>query len=325
MSDAARIFVGTDRSQMIGVKVLEYSIRKHSSVDIQLSPMLELGLPEPSDPRQSQRTGFSFSRFAIPKLAGYRGKALYLDADMLVFKDLAELWNIPFEGAKVIIQDDLPDEHVHAERIGAPKERIKQCAVMLLDCDRLRWDPAEIIAGLGPSYTYEQLVYQLCILRPDEIAYRIPFEWNSLEHFDQNTRLIHYTDMYTQPWVSPENPFGYLWVAHLREMMDLGRISRSEIEQEVSLGYARPSLMRELDRVGGERALIAEEVAEYLELDRSLNFVRHKDVYEAKRRRKRSIKEYERKLNRSNNPSRGLRRSGSSFQGLLRSVRGLFR
>ncbi len=189
--------------------------------------MLNLPLPEPRDPRQGKRTGFSFARFAIPQLAGYRGRALYLDADMLVFKDIRELWSIPFDGARVIIQEELPQEVAeHPTGKGAPTRRIKQTAVMLLDCARLDWDPAAIIAGLDGRYTYEDLVYHLCIVAPEDVHYDIPFRWNSLEHYDPDTALLHYTDMYTQPWVSPENPLGYLWIGELIAMLDAGAVER---------------------------------------------------------------------------------------------------
>ena len=44
------------------------------------------------------RTPFSFQRFLIPELCGYSGKAIYLDADMQVFRDIRELWNYDFSG-----------------------------------------------------------------------------------------------------------------------------------------------------------------------------------------------------------------------------------
>ena len=103
-----RVFVGADRSQIIGVRVLEYSIRRHTSVQVELTPMVDLPLPEPPEPRHHARTGFSFSRFAIPMLANYRGRALYLDADMLVFRDIMDLWSMPFGEAKAICQTEIP-------------------------------------------------------------------------------------------------------------------------------------------------------------------------------------------------------------------------
>ena len=155
-SDPVRIFVGTDRSQLLAVKVLEHSIRRHTALPIEVVPMLDLPLPEPRDVRQRQRTGFSFSRFAIPRLAGYRGRALYLDADMLVLRDIAELWALPFDGAKVVIQEEVPDEHRRMRRVGQTR-RIRQCSVMLLDCEHLEVDgdgrhfQAIIVSKAGPA------------------------------------------------------------------------------------------------------------------------------------------------------------------------------
>jgi lipopolysaccharide biosynthesis glycosyltransferase len=287
-----RVYVGVDRSQLLAVKVLEYSIRRHTDLPVEVHPMLDLPLPEPKDPRQGKRTGFSFARFAIPQLAGYRGRALYLDADMQVFKDIRSLWCLPFNGAKVIIQDLIPEE-AQKKQIGAPKERIKQTAVMLLDCAALDWDPVKIIQGLDGRYTYEDLVYQLCILKPDEIHYDIPFEWNSLEFWNENTCLLHYTDMQTQPWVSPSNELGYLWLREVKRMLEAGAMSLSDIQNEIELGYFRPSLMEELgdpaalERFDPERAMRLEAI------DKAANYVKHKAVSEAGQRRKQSIREYE--------------------------------
>ena len=292
-AEVARVFVGTDRSQLLAVRVLEYSIRKHASIPVSVTPMLDLPLPEPKDPRQGKRTGFSFARFAIPRLAGYQGRALYLDADMLVFADIAALWRIPFAGTKVVIQDDLPAHAEHPRRSGAPARRIKQSAVMLLDCGSLDWEPERIIAGLDGQYTYEDLVYHLCILRPDEIGYGIPFEWNSLEHYEEGkTCLLHYTDMATQPWVSPENENGFLWIRCLREMLDVGAISPADIDQEIALGYFRPSLELELKLVGASGRPTAAQVKSFLVHDRTVGFVKHREVYEAKKRREAAIERY---------------------------------
>jgi len=39
-----------------------------------------------------QSTEFSFSRFLVPYLCGYEGKAIFMDGDMLCRSDIAELW-----------------------------------------------------------------------------------------------------------------------------------------------------------------------------------------------------------------------------------------
>lgn len=245
-----RVYVGADRSQMLGFRVLARSIRKRTGRETQISPLIDLDLPAPPDPRFRARTGFSFARFAIPALAGYAGRAIYLDADMLVFSDISELWSLPMDGAKVLCQESLPD-HIAASAPRAGGRRKKQCSVMLLDCAALNWDVREIIAGLGPSYTYEELMDHLCILEDAEVGYSVPITWNSLEHWDEDTRLIHYTDMMTQPWVFAANPNGWRWVDEVREMLADGELSRADIENEIKAGFVRPSLLTELSLPSG--------------------------------------------------------------------------
>ena len=57
------------------------------------------GMPPTAMPTTA---GFSFSRLQIPKLAGFSGRALYLDADMQVLGDIADLWTLPFDEADVL-------------------------------------------------------------------------------------------------------------------------------------------------------------------------------------------------------------------------------
>lgn len=294
-NEPIRVFVGADRSQQLAVPVLEYSIKRHTTAQVEVIPMLDLPVPVPQDPRNGQRTGFSFSRFCIPKLAGYKGRAIYMDADMLVFSDIRELWNIPFDGAKVIIQQEVKFEEQTTAKVGAPKKRKKQCAVMLLDCERLDWDIQDIVAGMDRgAYDYEQLMYDMCILREDEIKYGVPFEWNSLEHWDPTTRLLHYTDVYTQPWTAVGNPLGYLWFAEVRRMMNEGVLDPAVLQKEIDLGYFRPSLMKDIrwgHRVPGFLRRLWDR--RNVVTDRLTGYVPHKDVYEAKRARQKAIAEYE--------------------------------
>src|SRR5690348_7515960 len=118
--ETVRVYVGTDRSQLLAVKILEHSIKRHTKLPVEVHPMLDLPIRKTKDPRQGQRTGFSFSRFCIPDLAGYKGRAIYMDADMLVFKDIAELWNWPFDSHTILLQKTLTEEQARKNKVGAP-------------------------------------------------------------------------------------------------------------------------------------------------------------------------------------------------------------
>ena len=287
MGETARIYVGADRSQLLAVKVLEHSIKRHTKMDVEVYPMVDLPIKKPQNPQNWQRTGFSFSRFCIPKLADYQGKAIYLDADMLVCQDIAKLWQIPFDGAKVIIQGEIPPHHRQQKKLGAPKKRIKQCAVMLLDCEKLTWDIESIINDLDEGkYNYEQLMYDLCILKEEDIKYGVPFAWNSLEYYDENTCLIHYTDMATQPWVSCKNQYAYLWFNEVKLMLDNGSLTIKEIEEEINRKYFRPSLLSELkytQYIPSQLKLLFHTYLRFI--DKQAGYQPHQEVYQLKKMR----------------------------------------
>jgi hypothetical protein len=283
--DSIDIFVGADRSQLFAVAVLEHSIRRHTLADVRVRPLIDLDLPEPQDLRQGSRTNFSFARFAIPELMSFKGKALYLDADMLVFRDIRSLWSLPFDGTTVLVQEEVPEHASMPRKKGAPAKRVRQCSVMLIDCERARWDVKQIVAGLDGQYTYEQLMYELCILPDEVVGCRVPFAWNSLEHYDFDTRLIHYTDMNTQPWVSPDNRFGNLWLGEVRLMLETGALASRDLWREVELGYLRPSLLEELQEMPHEAGFSEEAARRYELIDRRAGYVKHAEVYVRKKLR----------------------------------------
>lgn len=287
--DEIQIFVGTDRSQRIGLRVLEYSIGQHTQRPFRIHSLEGLALPEPNDKRQVQRTGFSFARFKIPELMAYRDKAIYMDADMQVFADIGELWDIPFQKQKMLIQQAVPTQgRFSNELIGRRKTRAKQSSVSLLNCAQLNWDIDQIVAGLDGEYDYHQLMSELCILDDADLGYRIPPKWNSLEYWDKNTCNLHYTDMHTQPWVSPLNVNGHRWVNCLRQMLEQGVLTLSDVQKEIDLGYARPSLKLQLEQAP-ESPSTAED---YLVFDNARGFEMHKQVMQAKKARLQAEKQW---------------------------------
>jgi hypothetical protein len=234
-----RVFVGATDAQMLAVKVLEYSIRKHSSLSVEVFPLHHspIRIPLPKDPKNRPRTPFSFQRFLIPALAGYRGRAIYVDSDMQVFTDIRKLWSLPFKGAELLTVQE-PEE----------SGRRPQFSVMLLDCSSLAWRIEEIVNQLDNNrLTYEQLMYEMALTV--KILPSISADWNCLERYEKsNTALLHYTDMPTQPWVSRKNRWGYLWVRDLIEAVDVGFISISYVKDQIDKGFVRPSVLYQLAR-----------------------------------------------------------------------------
>jgi hypothetical protein len=232
-----RVYVGSQEEQMLALRVLEYSIRRHTSMTTQVLPLHTCGIefPMPRDRANWPRTPFSFQRFTIPMLAGHRGRAVYLDSDMQVFRDMRALWTLPFDGADLL-----------AAREAADTSRRPQFSVMLLDCERLAWTPATVIEALDSGrLTYAQLMYEMALAT--RVHASIPPEWNSLERYEAGrTCLLHYTDMNTQPWVHRGNPRGWLWVRELASALKDGFITMDEVHEHVNRGWVRPSILGEL-------------------------------------------------------------------------------
>ncbi|MEM6349166.1 MAG: glycosyltransferase [Cyanobacteria bacterium P01_D01_bin.14] len=240
--DAIKVYVGTQIEQMIAVKVLDYSIRKYTQQPVEVMPLFaaveqaSIEIPTPKDRQLRPRTPFSFQRFAIPQLNGYQGRAIYVDSDMQVFRDIAELWSWPFEGADLLSVCEPPDS-------GRPP----QFSVMVLNCDQLRWDAPALVRQLEDGkWTYKQFMAEMA--PADTIAAVLPSGWNDLERYTPGeTALVHYTDMDTQPWLTVRNPLAQLWCADLLEAIQQGVLSRTDVQTEVEKGYIRPSLLYQID------------------------------------------------------------------------------
>lgn len=85
--DPVRIFVGADERQPVALSVLQDSINWRSSrpVSIQLLKLDTLPI------KRRGLTTFTFSRFLVPWLCDFRGSAIFMDADILVTGDVADL------------------------------------------------------------------------------------------------------------------------------------------------------------------------------------------------------------------------------------------
>jgi len=247
MENPVRVFVAATPAEWLPMKVLAFSIQETTkcSVDVAALYQFKRAIPMPRALANRPRTPFSFQRFLIPELCGFFGKAIYLDADMQVFQDIAGLWACDFNGHDIL-----------TVREGGQGRR-GQFSVMLLDCAELNWRIEDIVRSLDDgAFDYAELMYEMKVAR--QIGYIIPEVWNSLEHYCAgDTCLLHYTDMPTQPWVSCRNPLGHLWLACLRRAIAAGFIVDSDIAREISSGHVRPSLVEELSNPNCTRGVLS--------------------------------------------------------------------
>ena len=226
--DVLNIYVGASPNQLIPTKVLEYSIKKNTSNPVNCHPLYNFAREHkvPTDPNNRPRTDFSFKRFLIPELAN--GKAFYMDSDMQVFGDLANLLSYDFEDHEILSCGGM-DQFEHWQH--------SNYAFLLMDCDNIKWNIDSIVQMLDENkLNYETLMFEFKHAKVNPI---FPPEWNSLDLYVTNkTKNIHYTDMSMQPWLngskSNQHPFGKIWWNELIDAIQTGFIQKSLFESEVN-------------------------------------------------------------------------------------------
>lgn len=127
---ALKVFIGFDGRELDAYQVAAHSIRKHASVAVEIHPIVleqmrwkRLYMREhyylgrqlwDKISNAPMSTEFAITRFLVPHLAGYRGVALFVDADFMFRRDVAELFALadPRYAVQVVQHDYKPKETV---------------------------------------------------------------------------------------------------------------------------------------------------------------------------------------------------------------------
>jgi lipopolysaccharide biosynthesis glycosyltransferase len=210
-----RIFIGWDSRFPEPADVLAFSLRKYATIplDIRFLKLDELGLRRAHDPLAS--TEFTYSRFLVPHLCGFQGKAIFMDNDMLALGDVKELDDLDMRpyALRVVQHDYQPANTV--KMYGCPQTsypRKNWSSLMLMDCAKLRLWSRDVVETQTGAYLHR---FQDI---PDARIGEIPKTWNTLDWMDAQTRLIHYTN--GGPWFEQyrDHPHADVWYQARAEM-----------------------------------------------------------------------------------------------------------
>jgi lipopolysaccharide biosynthesis glycosyltransferase len=209
-----RIFIGWDSREAECADILAYSLRKHSSIplDIRYLKLTELDFARPHDPLQS--TEFTYTRFLVPHLCGYQGTAVFMDCDMLCLGDIAQLARLDMKphALRVVKHDYRPSQTIKMDgKVQTTYPRKNWSSLMLMDCAKLKLWTKEVAETQTGAYLHR---FQDI---PDEMIGDIPDTWNTLDWMDERTQLIHYTS--GGPWFEEckDHPYGGIWLTYRDE------------------------------------------------------------------------------------------------------------
>lgn len=230
-----RIFIGCSEKQLVPALVLKHSILRHVTMSCEVTFMSDWTHPMPQARLNQPRTPFSFQRFMIPEACSYKGRAIYMDSDMLVFGDVKEVWQADMGTASILTMR------------GADVDKHKaQFSHILLDCGRLAWDIDRIVHHLDSGdLSYDDLVFHCSLGDPIQAGHDPA--WNSLEAYTKGqTKLLHYTEQYHQPWLrNPAHPLGHLWFSELRRAIEAGTILKELVQDHINRGWILPQCLED--------------------------------------------------------------------------------
>lgn len=188
------IFIGYDEREAVAYHVCCQSILSRASEPVRFTPLALNLLRGYQENHHDGSNAFIYSRFLVPWLCGFNGWAIYLDGDMIVREDIAQLWKrrLTHVGALVVKHDyktKYPVKYLGSKNEDYPRKNWS--SVILWNCDYYpnRILSPEFVAKQSGSYLhrFEWLT--------DQQLGELPPTWNHLtmEYEPNGAKLLHFT------------------------------------------------------------------------------------------------------------------------------------
>ena len=197
------IYIGYDSREEEAYNVCVKSLLKYSSKELDIKPLILNDLIESGiykrEPDPLSSTEFTFSRFLVPFLNDYKGKALFCDCDFLFLEDVSKLFDL-FHHSKAVQccqHDYYPKNKIKMD--GAAQHiypRKNWSSLMLFNCEH----PSNMILDPHMVNTHSgQYLHRFNWLMDYEIG-SLPLEWNYLVNWYKHgkPKALHFTE--GGPW-----------------------------------------------------------------------------------------------------------------------------
>jgi hypothetical protein len=168
---------------------------RHASQPVAVTPLALKNLAGYVERHRDGSNQFTYSRFLVPELMGWAGWALYIDGDMLLRADIAELWKLRDESKSVLCVHHDYKTRMREKYLGAKNEdypRKNWSSVVLWNCAHPA--NARLTREFVEGATGAQL-HRFTWLE-DRLIGELPKEWNWLpDEFGPNpaAKLLHWT------------------------------------------------------------------------------------------------------------------------------------
>lgn len=189
------IFIGYDPREAIAYHVCVNSIVRQSSVPVCIVPLALNNFRDYTETHTDGSNQFIYSRFLVPYLMDFSGQAIFMDGDMIVRGDIAELWALRDLGKDVqVVKHDYKTK-MKEKYLGSKNEDYpckNWSSVMIFNCNNF---PTK---KLTPEYIQKSTgahLHRFMWTSEDRVG-ALPPEWNWLpDEYGANpdAKLLHYT------------------------------------------------------------------------------------------------------------------------------------
>lgn len=216
-----KVFVGYDPRQPLAYNVLQHSIQRHTNEHVAVMPLKLDGLPI----KRRGLTEFTYSRFLVPYLSGYTYESVFMDADIIVRGDIAELFKCLDKTCSVQVMQE--------------QARFEWPSVMLFNNYKCR--------NLTPEFIDDPKNGLLDLAWAEKVG-ELPKEWNNCvgyAEFDPDAKLYHFTQGIPCWYETQGNEADAVWAEEFAEM-------RKTCGWKELMGrsvHAKPTLERLINRL----------------------------------------------------------------------------
>ena len=210
------LFCGYDERESIGFAVFAHSVISRASKPVALIPLSAMGMPQGTNT-------FTVSRFLVPYLMGFKGRAIFMDAsDMLLLDDIARLdaqFNDDF-AVQVVKHADYKTRHprkyvgTSMETENSEYQRKNWASVMLFNCAHPVWQDMTP-ERIGAYPVGELLSLGFC---GEDVGELHP-KWNRLvDEGHASGRVLHWTAGIPAFKAYRDAPFAATWRSEREQM-----------------------------------------------------------------------------------------------------------
>jgi lipopolysaccharide biosynthesis glycosyltransferase len=189
------IFVGYDPREAVAYHTCANSIIRHASCPVAIIPLALNLFKDYTETHTDGSNQFIYSRFLVPHLMDYTGHAIFIDGDMIVRSDIAELWQWRHKRYDVQVVKHNYKTCMTEKYLGAKNEnypRKNWSSVIIWNCESAankRLTPEFVQRSTGAE------LHRFTWIRDEQIG-DLPAEWNWLpDEYGPNINadLLHYT------------------------------------------------------------------------------------------------------------------------------------